>query len=310
MTPHQFSIKPILADYTNETLIAELKRVAKKLNKKGFTGREFEQTSKFKVGWYKRRFKNWNSALQEAVLTPVVKFNVSDKEILDDLARVYLVLGRQPTKAEFNEHSDYSAGLLSSRFGGIREAMKKLSKPKSVLSPRMSANGNKVRIVTKTKKNTNELLSRKIFIVHGHRRDMTDAVARTINKLGFSEVILKEKASGGKNILSKFLDYAKDVSYAIVLLTPDDEGRLLKEKKFMKRARQNVVLELGYFIGTLGADHVFALLDNSKGEIEIPSDYKGILFKEYDGPDGTWTQELIRELRSLGFDVNLNNYFQ
>ena len=50
-----------------------------------------------------------------------------------------------------------------------------------------------------------------------------------------------------------------DVGFAVVLLTPDDEGRKKgTELELESRVRQNVLLELGYFIGRLGREKVCA----------------------------------------------------
>lgn len=63
--------------------------------------------------------------------------------------------------------------------------------------------------------------SNRIFIVHGHDETMKHSVARTVEKLGFEPIILHEKPNNGRTIIEKFTDYS-DVSFAIVLLSPDD----------------------------------------------------------------------------------------
>lgn len=65
------------------------------------------------------------------------------------------------------------------------------------------------------------------------------------------------------------------------------------------RARQNVVLELGYFIGKLGRDRVIVL---NKGGVEKPSDVAGVMYIDY--PTGNWKVELMRELLAQGLDVD------
>ena len=69
----------------------------------------------------------------------------------------------------------------------------------------------------------------------------------------------------------------------IVLLTPDDLGRALPESKEEPRARQNVILELGYFLAVLGPERVLAL---RKGQVEIPSDYMGVMYVKFDEGGG------------------------
>jgi hypothetical protein len=91
--------------------------------------------------------------------------------------------------------------------------------------------------------------TRKVFIVHGHA-GAEDKVARFVERLGFEAIILNEQADGGKTIVEK-LESNSDVGFAVVLLTPDDEGAE-RGKPLQGRARQNVILEWGYFAGRLG----------------------------------------------------------
>lgn len=113
--------------------------------------------------------------------------------------------------------------------------------------------------------------SRDIFVVHGHDNEAKQAVARVIEKLNLHAVILHEKPDRGKTVIEKF-EHHSNVGFAVVLLTPDDIGYPKDTPSEAKpRARQNVVLELGYFIGILGRSNVCPLL---KGDVEIPNDYR------------------------------------
>lgn len=149
----------------------------------------------------------------------------------------------------------------------------------------------------------NQQLSKEVFIVHGHDESAKEAVARLIEKVGLKALILHEKPNKGRTIIKKFEDYS-NVGFAVVLLTPDDLGAELKDSKNLKpRARQNVILELGFFLGKLGFEKVCAL---HKGNIELPSDYDGVIFIPYDDQDG-WQLKLLKELKAVGYDVNLND---
>ncbi len=66
--------------------------------------------------------------------------------------------------------------------------------------------------------------SNKIFIVHGHDGEAREMVARFIGIVGFEPVILNEQANQGMTVIEKIVANS-DVGFAIVLLTPDDEGR-------------------------------------------------------------------------------------
>ena len=143
--------------------------------------------------------------------------------------------------------------------------------------------------------------SDKVFIVHGHNETMKLAVASIITKLSLTPIILHEQPNKGRTIIEKFERLSEDVSFAIVLLSADDA---MGDGKY--RARQNVILELGYFIAKLGRENVIALYDTSASDIEIPSDISGILYEPYDTPNGAWRFEVIQELKAVGFDVDAN----
>lgn len=138
----------------------------------------------------------------------------------------------------------------------------------------------------------------KIFIVHGHDGELKQSVARIIEKQGIEAIILSEQANKGRTIIEKFEDYS-DVGGAICLFTADDYGRAKADKTDNIRARQNVVLETGYFMGKLGRDHVVLLAD--KG-IEMPSDLSGVVYTD----TGSWQFALLKELDAMGYKVDLN----
>lgn len=138
----------------------------------------------------------------------------------------------------------------------------------------------------------------KIFIVHGHDGELKQSVARIIEKQGIEAIILSEQANKGRTIIEKFEDYS-DVGGAICLFTADDYGRAKNDATDNTRARQNVVLETGYFMGKLGRDHVVLLAD--KG-IEMPSDLSGVVYTD----TGSWQFALLKELAAMGYKVDLN----
>jgi predicted nucleotide-binding protein len=140
----------------------------------------------------------------------------------------------------------------------------------------------------------------RVFIVHGHDGEAREAVARFVDQAGLEPIILHEQPNKGRTVIEKFEAHG-DVSFAIVLLTPDDIGGA-KDGPASPRARQNVVLELGYFIGRLGRDRVCAL---RRGDVEIPSDYLGVVYHELD-IDGGWKQALAKELQAAGHEIDWN----
>ena len=147
--------------------------------------------------------------------------------------------------------------------------------------------------------------TKEIFVVHGRDKDTKNTVARFLEKLKLMPVILSEIPGKGRTIIEKFEQHAQ-VGFAIVLLTPDDAGSLQGDTNLSPRARQNVIFELGFFIGRLDRKQVCAL---TRGEVEIPSDYAGIEYIRLDASDG-WQMKLFEELQAAGMPVDPNDMFQ
>jgi predicted nucleotide-binding protein len=147
-----------------------------------------------------------------------------------------------------------------------------------------------------------EIPPRDIFVVHGHDKELLETVARFLTKLELNPIILHEQPSKGKTIIEKVETYS-NVKFAVVLLTPDDVGAENQQEPDLKpRARQNIILELGYFIGKLGREHACPLY---KGDVELPSDFEGVIYVPIDKSDG-WKLTLAKEIRASGIDVDLN----
>ena len=145
-----------------------------------------------------------------------------------------------------------------------------------------------------------------IFIVHGRDEGAKDTVARLLETLGLRPIVLAEQPGQGQTIIEKFEQHAH-VAFAVIILTPDDTGSLKGKVLNIPnpRARQNVIFELGFFIGKLGRGKVCAL---TKGKPEIPSDYAGVEYIPIDEASD-WKMKLVGELKAAGFDVDANRVF-
>ena len=155
--------------------------------------------------------------------------------------------------------------------------------------------------MTSMNENKNDYDNNKVFIVHGHDNETKQMVARVIEKLDLTPVILHEQPNEGQTIIEK-LEKHSDVGFAFVILSPDDEGKAINAKELKKRARQNVLVELGYFIGKLGRKRVCPL---HVPEVEIPSDFDGVLYIPIDGA-GSWKIKIVQELQNIGYNVDAN----
>ena len=144
-----------------------------------------------------------------------------------------------------------------------------------------------------------------VFVVHGHDEVTRHQVTSFIESLDLKAVVLDEQPNRGSTLLEKFEQYAGNAGFAIVLLTPDDIGTSRYEVGHRLRARQNVIFELGYFMGKLGRERVCPLL---KGEIEMPSDVDSIFYVRMDSNDD-WKLKLAQEMKHVGLPVDMNGLF-
>lgn len=151
-----------------------------------------------------------------------------------------------------------------------------------------------------------DIQSNKVFIVHGHDGELKEKVARTLDQLGLEPIILHEQVDGGRTIIEKFEANAEDCRFAVILLTADDYGQSKEERNEEEepklRARQNVVFEMGYFMGRLGRSRVVALLDNG---VEKPGDIDGFVYVSTVDEYG-WKLRLVKELNNCGYNVDAN----
>jgi predicted nucleotide-binding protein len=120
-----------------------------------------------------------------------------------------------------------------------------------------------------------------VFVVHGHDEEMKQAVARTLSQLGLQPIILHEQPNQGKTPIEKF-ERSADVQFAVILLSPADMGymKTASSEHARARPRQNVILELGYFVGKLTRERAFAL--KRGGDLESPNDIAGLVYTPYD----------------------------
>lgn len=159
------------------------------------------------------------------------------------------------------------------------------------------------------------IVGKNVFIVHGRDDKPKLELARMLEKLGFNVIILSEQPDKGRTIIEKLEQETIDISYAFIILTPDDVGmeRGLFEKMNAEpekyrdvglcyRARQNVILELGYFVGKIGRNRVCCLY---KGDVELPSDIHGVLFKKFNESVEECYKGILEELKAAGYEIQV-----
>ena len=150
----------------------------------------------------------------------------------------------------------------------------------------------------------NEETRRKVFISHGHDEEAKMTVAKFVENLGLKVTVLDEPPNSGLTVIENLEKYADDTGFAIALLTPDDVGALKDEadRQLNPRARQNVLFELGYFIGKLNPNRVCLLY---KEGVELPSGIRDVTYVPMDR-NNDWQLKIKQGMQDAGLPIGMN----
>jgi predicted nucleotide-binding protein len=154
-----------------------------------------------------------------------------------------------------------------------------------------------------------------VFLVHGHNDTLLLQVEAFIETLGIRPVVLRKIGGPSMSLLGKFLSVGSEARFAVVILSADDLGASRRqynapnvgERALQFRARQNVILELGFFFGSLGWEKVFVLhqeADQVFPNFELPSDIHGMVPVRIDATD-KWKADLAAKLTDAGFRLRV-----
>jgi hypothetical protein len=121
------------------------------------------------------------------------------------------------------------------------------------------------------------------------RDDLEDDVEATVWNEDFF-------TTGGTTI-ETLISAAPKFDFAILVLTPDD---FVKSRNSVAWGpRDNVIFELGLFMGRLGRERTFAVYQKN-GRVKIPSDLAGVSFAGY-----RWPNKIGSYAQAVGYACNL-----
>jgi predicted nucleotide-binding protein len=162
--------------------------------------------------------------------------------------------------------------------------------------------------VQKTKSSPLKQNEKKVFIVHGHDHNLKIELEVFLSHIGLKPIVLHREADEGKTVIEKF-EANSDVAFVFILLTPDEIAYTIDQEKIPDsdrkkeyRARPNVIFEFGYFVSKLGRNRVCAL---HKGNVAIPSDLSGFIYKKVDTNVEEIGFALIKELKTAGLKIEI-----
>ncbi len=150
----------------------------------------------------------------------------------------------------------------------------------------------------------------KVFVVHGHDQTSREQLELILHKLGLDPFVLQNTGGAGLTIIEALEQEigpnAAEVKFGIVLLTPDDFGyaKIDGVEKSQPRARQNVVLEMGMLLSSIGRKNVAIL---KKGHVDVPSDAQGILYLGFNEHVKEVVPRLVDRLTNAGFVLDPSN---
>ena len=212
--------------------------------------------------------------------TYIKKYN----RLLADLQSLGFYKDLNPVESVPFSDQSFDSGFTKQEQAKLREianaSRSLLRKVKLLLSPPVSYNMN------------NNVRSNKIFVVHGNDKELKSDIVQTLQKLELDPIVLHEKQNTAESFIKQITENTY-VSFAVVLLSTDETKC---------GGEQNLVFELGYFLGKLGAENVVAIYRKKK-DFQIPEDYDGVFWIEY---KSGWYFKLIKQLEACNFNVDAN----
>ena len=120
----KFELREYHRGVTKDELIADIKRVALKLNRGSVTEKEYGENGKYAFVTCIRKFGSWNNTLKKAGLDINLLRTISEEELFQNLEEIWIKLGRQPYGDEVQQpFSKYHVATYERRFGTWRKAL-------------------------------------------------------------------------------------------------------------------------------------------------------------------------------------------
>lgn len=147
---------------------------------------------------------------------------------------------------------------------------------------------------------------KKIFIVHGHDTTSLEQLELVLRRLGLAPYVLQNNDGESRTLIEALEQQIYDRSaFGIILMTPDDYGykKAQTDADRQPRARQNVILEMGMVMASLGRSRMVIL---KKGNLEMPSDVNGVIYLEFNDHVKEVAVKLAQRIKSAGIEIEEN----
>lgn len=166
----KYELEPYHRGVPDEELLADLRRVAKELEKDRVTFREYNQKGRFSATTLAERFGSWHAAIDQADLRRAIHRNISDEQLFKNLVEVWTALGRQPRSRDLRPGpSRFSWNTYAYRFKTWRKALEEFVKWANEGEPSPSGNGNAKNRGSRAPRNINWRLRALVLMRDGAR---------------------------------------------------------------------------------------------------------------------------------------------
>ena len=198
----KFQLENHSRNTSDSDLLDELRRVAAQLKKPTVTIDEFNDHAVFHSTTLSRRFGTWMAALDAAGLQRSRNLNITNEALFENLAAVWLKLGRQPKYQDLTkEHSLFSSGTYEKRFGTWRKGLEAFVEWANSDEPKLEIDEVPSTVPTKRgPRNINWRLRALVLMRDGGRCQLCGAEAKDGAKLHIDHVV--PWANGGETKLA------------------------------------------------------------------------------------------------------------
>jgi len=144
----------------------------------------------------------------------------------------------------------------------------------------------------------------RVCITYGRDHIMNRQVVSVIKELGIDPIVMQDK-NNNTEPLAQFITENKDISFVIAILSADDwvYPKQGKTQDALMYADQKVIFHLGFWIGMLGRNRVFALYYDQRS-FRWPTEHFDVLYTPLDR-NQSWKGDLINRLKKC--DIVLPN---
>ena len=112
----------VRSDIPKKELLGEIQSLSDELGKTP-EGREMDKHGQFDSTTYRSRFGSWNNALKQIGFDPLLRTDIPESELIEEIHTLADTLNRPPTRDEMEYQGEFSSSTYPHRFGTWTDAL-------------------------------------------------------------------------------------------------------------------------------------------------------------------------------------------